>query len=74
MQLQLLSVRASPISKTAAALIVVVGLFVLLAGVVTGVLAEMVAGVAFVVLGVALWGLLLRFTRRLNAQTVDSAS
>ena len=73
MQLQLLSVRASPISKTAAALIVVVGLFVLLAGVVTGVLAEMVAGVAFVVLGVALWGLLLRCTRRLNAQTVDSA-
>ena len=73
MQLQLLSVRASPISKTAAALIVVVGLFVLLAGVVTGVLAEMGAGVAFVVLGVALWGLLLRFTRRLNAQTVDSA-
>ena len=63
----------SPISKTAEALIVVVGLFVLLAGVVTGVLAEMVAGVAFVVLGVALWGLLLRFTRRLNAQTVDSA-
>jgi hydrogenase/urease accessory protein HupE len=61
-----LSVRASPISKTAAILIIVVGVFVLFTGVAAGVPANEVAGIVFIALGVALYGLLLKFTRRVR--------
>ncbi len=63
-----MSVRVSPISKTAAILIIAVGVFVLLAGLSTGEVASEVSGVAFIVLGVALYLLLLRFTRSLRRQ------
>jgi membrane protein implicated in regulation of membrane protease activity len=61
-----MAVRVSPISRTAAILIVAVGAFVLFAGIVAGVPASDVAGVAFIVLGVILYWLLYRFTRNLQ--------
>jgi drug/metabolite transporter (DMT)-like permease len=68
-----LAVRASPISKTAAILIILVGVFVLITGLAGDVLANEVAGIAFIVLGLALYGLLLRFTKRLRREISGSA-
>jgi membrane protein implicated in regulation of membrane protease activity len=61
-------VRVSPISRTAAILIIAIGIFVLTGGVVTGTLASDIAGGAFVVLGVALYYILYRFTRKLERE------
>jgi membrane protein implicated in regulation of membrane protease activity len=61
-----LAVRVSPISRTAAILIIAVGAFVLLAGLSTGEVTSEVAGVVFVGLGVFLYAFLLRFTRNLE--------
>jgi uncharacterized membrane protein YiaA len=69
-----LSVRASPISKTAAILIMVVGVFVLFIGVVAGALANEVEGIVFIALGVALYGLLLKFTKRVRTGVRGSVS
>jgi len=63
-----MSVRASPMSKAAAILIVVIGLFVLLGGFVTGEIASYIAGTAFVVLGVVLYLLLIWFTKKLQRE------
>jgi len=63
-----MSVRASPISKTAAILIVAIGLFVLLGGFVTGDLTSYIAGTAFVVLGVILYLILMWFTKKLRRE------
>lgn len=63
-----MSVRVSPISRTAALLIIVVGAFMLFAGLVAGELTSEVAGTAFILLGVILYGLLTRFTRNLNGE------
>jgi drug/metabolite transporter (DMT)-like permease len=68
-----LSVKASPISRTAAILIIAVGAFVLFTGVVSGELEDDVAGVAFIVLGLALYALLSRLTRRLRTEAAGSA-
>ncbi|MDG6989313.1 MAG: hypothetical protein JRN21_08360 [Nitrososphaerota archaeon] len=67
-----MAVKASPISKTAAVLIILMGAFVLFTGLVAGDLASDVAGTAFIVLGVALYGLLSRFTRKLKGEVVDA--
>jgi membrane protein implicated in regulation of membrane protease activity len=64
----MLSVRVSPISRTAAILIIAVGAFVLFAGLVTNELANVVAGGAFLALGVALYMLLFRFTKKVRMQ------
>lgn len=61
-------VRVSPISRTAAILIIAVGVFVLTAGLATGALASDVAGGAFIVLGLLLYYLLIRFTKRLEEE------
>ena len=61
-------VRVSPISRTAAILIIAVGVFVLTAGLATGALACDVAGGAFIVLGLLLYYLLIRFTKRLEEE------
>ena len=61
-------VRVSPISKTAAILIIAVGVFVLFGGLVTGTLASDIAGLAFIVLGLILYRLLFRFTRKLEKE------
>jgi drug/metabolite transporter (DMT)-like permease len=63
-----MSVRVSPVSKIAAILIIAVGAFVLLAGFITGELASYIAGSAFVALGVALYALLIWFTRKLRRE------
>ena len=66
------NVRVSPISKTASILIIVIGALTLLAGVVTSEAAEMVAGVAFLVLGVVLYVILLRFTSKVQRDVMKA--
>lgn len=63
-----MSIRVSPISKTASILIIAVGAFVLVAGVTTGEVANEVAGTMFIVLGVALNRLLYRFARKVKGE------
>jgi len=63
-----LSVRVSPISRTAALLIMAVGVFVLVAGLSTGEAANDLAGVVFIALGLFLYRLLFRFTRKLERE------
>ncbi len=63
-----MSIRVSPISKTASLLIIAVGAFVLVGGLSTGDEASIVAGVAFVVLGLILYRLLFRFARKLKKE------
>jgi membrane protein implicated in regulation of membrane protease activity len=65
-------VRVSPISKTAALLIIAIGVFVLFTGLVADVLASEVAGAAFIILGLILYGVLFRFTRKLE-RDINSA-
>jgi len=67
-------VRVSPVSKTAAILIVAIGIFVLMVGLATGELASDIAGGAFVVLGAILYALLFRFTKKLQSAITGSAS
>jgi len=66
------SVRASPISKTAALLIIALGVFTLFAGLVAGVVVNEIAGVAIIVLGLVLYRLLFRFARKLERQISDA--
>lgn len=61
-----MTVRVSPISKTAAILLVVLGLFTLVVGLATGVTGVIVAGLGITVLGLALYRLLYRFTRKVQ--------
>ena len=61
-------VRTSPVSKTASILIVVLGLFTLLAGLTTGIIADIVAGVAFLVLGLFLYRMLFWFNRKVERE------
>ena len=63
-----MSVRVSPISRTAALLIMAVGVFVLVAGLSTGEAANDLAGVVFIALGLFLYRLLFRFTRKLERE------
>jgi membrane protein implicated in regulation of membrane protease activity len=56
-----LSVRVSPISRGAAFLIIVIGLF-------TIAYINDIAGIVFVVLGIALYWLLYRFARRVRRE------
>ncbi|HLQ07323.1 MAG TPA: hypothetical protein VK126_06175 [Nitrososphaerales archaeon] len=67
-----MSVRASPISKTAALLIIALGVFTLFAGVVGGVVVNDIAGVAIIVLGLVLYRMLFRFARKLRRQINDA--
>lgn len=68
-----MAVKASPISRTAASVIIAVGAFVLLGGIVAGDPPDEVAGAVFIALGLALHGLLLRFTRKLKAEVAGRA-
>jgi membrane protein implicated in regulation of membrane protease activity len=67
-------VRVSPVSRTAAILIIAIGVFVLTAGLVTGGLGSDIAGGAFVALGVILYFLLLRFTKKLEREIAEAQS
>lgn len=63
-----MSVRVSPISKTAAILIIALGIFTLVAGLTTGIVESMIAGVAITILGLVLYRLLFIFTRKLQKE------
>lgn len=65
-------VRVSPVSRTAAILIIVIGVFVLTAGLATDTLASDIAGGAFVVLGAVLYYLLFKFTRKLEREFAEA--
>jgi len=67
-------VRVSPISKTAALLIIAIGVFVLFTGLVADVPASDVAGVAFIILGLILYRLLFRFTKKLEREIAEAGS
>lgn len=69
-----MSVRVSPVSRTAAILIIVIGIITLLAGLSTGILASAVAGAAFIVLGVFLYALLYRLRRSLRSEVEEADS
>lgn len=57
-----MSVRVSPISRTAALLIIVIGVFMLVVGQSSGILEDSVAGTAFIILGIVLHGMLYKLT------------
>jgi membrane protein implicated in regulation of membrane protease activity len=61
-----MTVRVSPISKAAAILLIVLGLFTLVVGLASGVIEVTITGLGIVVLGLALYRLLYRFTRNLQ--------
>jgi len=55
-----MSVKVSPISRTASLFIIVIGVFTSLVGWAAGNLGDKIAGVAFLVLGIVLYWLLYR--------------
>jgi len=59
-----MSVKVSPISRSASLLIVVIGIFTLLVGWATGILEDSIAGIAFIILGVVLYRLLYVLSRK----------
>jgi hypothetical protein len=61
-----MSVKVSPISRSASLLIVVVGIFTLLVGWATGILEDSIAGIAFIILGIVLYRLLYVFGRKVE--------
>ncbi len=62
-----MSVRVSPISRAAAILIMALGVF-------TFVFVNDIAGVVFIVLGVILYALLFRFTKRVEHELREAES
>ncbi len=66
-----MSLKVSRISRTAALLIIVIGVFTIVVGLATAIVDDTVAGVAFVILGVFLHRLLYRFTRRVEKEIDD---
>ena len=69
-----MSVRVSPISRAAAILLVVLGVFTLIAGLSTGILESTVAGLGITVLGFVLYRLLHRFSKKLERETAPGKS
>jgi hypothetical protein len=63
-----MSVRVSPVSKTAAIIITVLGLFLLFGGLAAQDELDAIAGFAITVLGLALYRLLFRFTRKVTRE------
>ncbi|MGD0477096.1 MAG: hypothetical protein ABSB29_02885 [Nitrososphaerales archaeon] len=61
-----MSVKVSPISQSASLLIIVIGIFTLLAGWATGILEDSIAGIAFIILGVVLYRLLYVLGRKVE--------
>jgi hypothetical protein len=59
-----MSVKVSPVSRLVSLLIIAIGFFTLLGGWATGNLEDIVAGIAFVVLGIVLYALLYRLGRK----------
>jgi hypothetical protein len=61
-----MSVKVSPISRSASLLIIVIGIFTLLVGWATGILEDSIAGIAFIILGVVLYRLLYVLGRKVE--------
>ena len=59
-----MSVKVSPVSRTASLLIIAVGIFTLLVGQVNSIPEDTVAGIVFIILGIVLYALLYRVVRR----------
>jgi len=68
-----LAVRVSPISKTAAIIITALGLFLLLGGVAAQDEDDAIAGFAITVLGLVLYRLLFRFTKKVTRELEEGA-
>ena len=68
-----MSVRVSPISKTAAIIITVLGLFLLFGGLAAQEEYDTIAGFAITVLGLVLYRLLFRFTRKVTRELEEGA-
>jgi len=69
-----MSIRVSPISKTAAILIIALGLFLVAGGVAAQEDDSLVAGIGVTVLGIFLYGFLYRFTRKLKGELEGATS
>jgi hypothetical protein len=63
-----MSVRVSPVSKTAAIIIIALGLFLLVGGLAAQDEYDAIAGFAITVLGLFLYRLLFRFTRKVRRE------
>lgn len=63
-----MSLRVSPISRTAAILIIVLGAFTLFAGYVADVQVNEIVGAAIIALGVVMYRLLFMFTRKVESE------
>jgi hypothetical protein len=59
-----MSVKVSPISRFVSLLIIAIGIFTLLVGWATGILQDSIAGIAIIILGIILYGLLYRFDKK----------
>jgi membrane protein implicated in regulation of membrane protease activity len=68
-----MSVKVSPVSKTAALLILALGVLMLVAGLSTGIVINTVAGVAITALGVALYVVLKKFTAKVQREIEGQA-
>lgn len=68
-----MSVRVSPVSRTAAILIIFLGLFLLVGGLASTEDDSIVAGLAVTVLGVVLYALLFRFARKVKEELDEGA-
>jgi ABC-type spermidine/putrescine transport system permease subunit II len=68
-----MSVRVSPISKTAAIIITALGLFLLFGGLAAQDELDTIAGFAITVLGLVLYRLLYRFTRKVTRELEEAA-
>jgi len=63
-----MSVKVSPVSRTASVVIIAIGIFTLLVGWETNTLGDTVAGTAFIILGIALYALLYRLSGKPASQ------
>ncbi|HZW84536.1 MAG TPA: hypothetical protein VFE91_01360 [Nitrososphaerales archaeon] len=67
-----MSVRVSPISRTAAIVILAIGVFTLFTGVVADIVENEIAGVAIIALGIFLYRLLYRFSDRVSKEVREA--
>jgi predicted MFS family arabinose efflux permease len=58
-----MSVKVSPVSRFVSLLIIAIGIFTLLGGWAAGILEDRIAGIAFIILGIILYGLLYRIPK-----------